>query len=428
MDKDKQTNSASILTIHTFGSFDLRIGGESLLTDFGKRSYKIFDLLKLFVTYKDKKVLPETIMEKLWPEDDLLDPKNALRTKIYRLRKMLDDIGILARDDSRDGFCRLDFQGGFYLFSLSENCSIDVEEFANYIKNGDELIESSPKQAIEFYQKALELYRGEYLAENLYSEWVIPARNYYHRLYFGVLYQLLGLLKEAENYLQIIKICERAFQIDPYEELIHVHYLTALINTGQTKLALSHYKFISNKLRQDLGVKLSAQMKQIYRQIKSSKVGSKNLDYWEVLRDLKEDEPEETAFYCDIDEFKAIYNLERRKSLRSPTSSFLGFADFHKPEGQLEPGELKHCISKAKEILLHSLRKGDVVSQWNEYTLIFIVTATSAENLDPIARRITNAYLYATPKDDITLDIKFEPITETSRSIGRFIRHEAKVR
>lgn len=119
MDKDKQTNSASILTIHTFGSFDLRIGGESLLIDFGKRSYKIFDLLKLFVTYKDKKVLPETIMEKLWPEDDLLDPKNALRTKIYRLRKMLDDIGILARDDSRMAFAVWTFKGASIFFPLA---------------------------------------------------------------------------------------------------------------------------------------------------------------------------------------------------------------------------------------------------------------------------------------------------------------------
>ena len=426
MNKDKQYGSAAMLKIHTFGNFDLRIDGESILTYFNKRSYKIFDLLKLFVTYKDKKVLPETIMEKLWPEDDLTDPKNALRTKIYRLRKMLEDMGILARDDSDQGYCRLDFQGGFYIFSLCENCSVDVDEFSDYIKRGDELSDSAPEEAIKCYQKALDLYKGEYLAENLYSEWVIPSRNYYHRLYFGALYQLLELLKEAGNHQQIIKICEKAFQIDPYEESVHVHYLNALINSGQSKLASSHYKYISNKLRQELGVKPSAQMKEIYRKIKSHRTGEKDLDYWEVLRDLKEDEPEETAFYCEIDEFRAIYNLERRKSLRNPVSSFLGFVDFVKSEGEFKPNELKSCIGKAKEILLRSLRKGDVVSQWNDYTLVFIVTSTSAENLEPIARRITNSYLCANPKDDITLEIKFEPISEKTSTMGRFIRGEAK--
>jgi len=426
LDRNDQKSFATILNIHTFGNFDLRISGESILSNFNKRSYKIFDLLKLFVTYKDKRVLPETIMEKLWPEDDLSDPKNALRTKIYRLRKTLDDLGVLAREDSEDGFCRLDFQGGFYIFSLCENCRLDTEEFSAYIKRGDELSESAPEQAIECYQKAIELYKGEYLAENLYNEWVIPSRNYYHRLYFGALYQLLELLKDAEDYQQIIKICEKAFQIDPYEEPVHVQYLIALINSGQSKLALSHYKYITNKLRQDLGVKPSAQMKQIYRQIKSQRTGEKDLDYWEVIRDLKEDEPEEFAFYCEMDEFRAIYNLERRKSLRNPVSSFLGFVNFQKQEGHLDPNGLKTCTSKAKDILLRYLRKGDVVSQWNDFTLVFIVTATSSENLDLIARRIANAYHRTNPKDDVTMEIKFEPISEKTTSIGRFIKGEAK--
>jgi hypothetical protein len=71
-------NEVSNLRIITLGNFDLRDGEKSLLESIGKRSYKVLDLLKFFITYKDKRLLPETIMEKVSPESDLLDPKNAL--------------------------------------------------------------------------------------------------------------------------------------------------------------------------------------------------------------------------------------------------------------------------------------------------------------------------------------------------------------
>jgi two-component SAPR family response regulator len=72
------------LKIITLGNFDIRNGQKSLLENVSKRSYRVFDLLKLFVTFKDKKLLPETILERLLPENELQDPKNALRTQISR--------------------------------------------------------------------------------------------------------------------------------------------------------------------------------------------------------------------------------------------------------------------------------------------------------------------------------------------------------
>lgn len=396
--------------IITLGQFDLRDGEMSLLGSSTKRSYRIFDLLKLFIAFKDKKMLPETIMEKLWPDSDLQDPKNALRTQIYRLRKMLTEIGFIEGEGSDGGFCQLIFQNGFYVFSIHNSCRLDVEEFEGYIQEGNMLKDSAPSQAIACYQKAFRIYKGEFLAENLFSEWLIPLRNRYHRLYFRALLQHLELLKNGEDYAGIIETCEEGFQIDPYEESVHAFYLEALIKIGQIKQATSHYKYITARLYQELGVKPSPILREIYREIKQKAMSKSDMNFWDILRDLKDEESMETAFYCEADEFRAIYNLESRKSYRFPSSSFLGLISLTRDEGQREPREIKNSLQKVKSILLLSLRKGDAITQWNDSTLMFIVTSASEENLTYISRRIENNFSHS--EDSFSLNITFQAIGE----------------
>jgi DNA-binding SARP family transcriptional activator len=138
------------------------------------------------------------------------------------------------------------------------------------------------------YQQALKLYKGEYLSENLYNEWIIPVRNRYHRLYSQALLQQLELLKNESNYQSIVETCEEAFQIDPYEESVHIFYLDALIKLAQIKQATSHYHYITTKLFQELGVKPSPFLREIYREIKHKTMQKKDMNFWDILGDLKE--------------------------------------------------------------------------------------------------------------------------------------------
>jgi len=405
-------NTVPNLKIITLGSFDLQIGGKSLLSGLNKRSYKILELLKFFITFKDQKLLSETIMEKLWPDNDLQDPKNALRTQIYRLRKMLTKLGIMEGNEAC-GTCRLTFESGYYVFSLLDNSVLDCDLFCELINQANELKDSDPSRAISCYRQAFQLYRGEYLSENLYSEWVIPARNRYHRLYFKALLQQLELLKKEEDYRGMIETCEDSFQIDPYEEAVHVYYLEALLQLNQVKQATSHYKYITAKLYQELGIKPSPILREVYRQIRQSSVQTNDdMDYVDIIRRLKEEDLPEQAFYCEIEEFKAIYNLERRKSTRNPSNSFLGIITCETERGQIDPRELKNIMPKIKNVLLRSLRKGDAVTQWSNEIFMFIVSNTAQENLSKISRRIENNINREIDRDDFVVKIRYEAIGE----------------
>lgn len=48
----------------------------------------MWDLLRSLVTHRDRSVAPEVLVEALRPDEDYDDAKGALRTLVYRLRKV----------------------------------------------------------------------------------------------------------------------------------------------------------------------------------------------------------------------------------------------------------------------------------------------------------------------------------------------------
>ena len=79
------------LYICTLGEFDIKADGQSVLRD-SSRMYKIYRLFEYFLTFRNKKLLPETIIDNLLSESESDDPKNMLRTQIFRLRKIINTI------------------------------------------------------------------------------------------------------------------------------------------------------------------------------------------------------------------------------------------------------------------------------------------------------------------------------------------------
>ena len=79
------------LYIHTLGDFDISIEGRSLMEN-SSRSYKLIRLFEYFITFKGRKLLPETIIENLWQDSESDNPKNVLRTQIFRLRQTMKRI------------------------------------------------------------------------------------------------------------------------------------------------------------------------------------------------------------------------------------------------------------------------------------------------------------------------------------------------
>ena len=254
------------LYIKTLGGFDVKLNDESIFKD-TNRSYKLYRLFQYFITFKNKKLLPESIIDNLWPDNESYDPKNMLRVQIYRLRQNI--YSIVPEDIDISDYLEISFNNGYYSLSVRENTIIDIDVFEQLILNGDNIKSVDTNGAINLYRSALEIYNGSYLEESPYELWLVPIRNYYRRLYLKTLFKLIEILEEKERYEDIIVLCEDALAIEPYEEAIHIYLMECLLKQGQIKSALSHYEYVTSIQSFEQVSVSSIAMKDIYNKIQN---------------------------------------------------------------------------------------------------------------------------------------------------------------
>jgi len=99
---------------------------------------------------------------------------------------------------------------------------------------------------------------------------VTPVRNYYHSIYMDIIGKLTNLLKHYGRTKDILKVCEEALMIQPFEEGLHLLYIEALIEIGNIKQAQNQYEYATSMIYKEMGVKPSTALRNLYRQIKSN--------------------------------------------------------------------------------------------------------------------------------------------------------------
>lgn len=61
------------LHISTLGVFDIKLNNVSVLQE-SNRSYRLYKLLQYFITFKNEKILADTIIDNIWEEHESYDP------------------------------------------------------------------------------------------------------------------------------------------------------------------------------------------------------------------------------------------------------------------------------------------------------------------------------------------------------------------
>lgn len=389
------------LEISTLGLFQARCG-DQLLSDNASRSNRLWELLKYLITHRDKGNAPDVIVETLWPDQEYDDPRGALRTLVYRLRQLL------GKGACVNGTEAIVFSQGCYHWNTKQNYWLDVDEFELLCRQAQAVAATDPQQATLLYLKAIGLYKGDYLPECSYCEWVIPIRNYYHHLYLQSILALTTLLSAAEQYAEVIEVCEHAFIVDPFEEELHVRFLEALLAEDKLKQARAHYEYATTMFYRELGVKPSAVMRRLYQRMRAADAGVE-LDLT-VIQDHLREKGTAGAFLCDPDTFRFLYKLEKRRAERTGQSIFLGLLTFTRPDyGLPAPAVLKPAAEQLRGLLQLSLRKGDVVCHWNEAQHLVIMPGLSQEQAEIVLGRIEQRFS-GSGKEQVVLRLKIQSL------------------
>jgi DNA-binding SARP family transcriptional activator len=385
--------------ISTLGEFDIKVDGQSILRD-SNRMYRIYKLFEYFLTFRNKKLLPETIIDNLLSDSESEDPKNMLRTQIFRLRKIIN--ALIPKGELPEKYMNLNFTNGYYCLEIGENTIVDIDVFENLIQKGDKEREYDIESAIESYQNAISLYKGLYLSDNAYEVWLVPTRNYYQRLFLKTLNKYIDLLKRNEENEKIVNLCEKSLLIEPFEESIHIELIEALLKIGQNKSAMQHYEYALNMLEKELDAKPSAKFINYINIIQNYTSRNSDLDIEAINKSLEEELPE-GAMYCSLEYFKFLFNLQKRKSKRNNEYDYLLSIMINSNNNK--------SINDVFSVLKKSLRKGDVFTSWNDNQILVMLHNVKENGTETIKERLTNNLINYTRINRNEIRLIFQPVS-----------------
>ena len=194
------------VAVRTLGGFEVLIEGASLDPHcMGRR--KAWVLLKLLVARRGQVLTREEIAERLWPGDDPVPAVKRVHVLVSTLRKAIE------RDPQAPAL--VISEGDGYTFRPLEPCELDVEVFDRLL---DEADRSEGSAAVRGYSEALRLYRGEFMAEEVYSDWFELDRAYYRERVATALERCAGLQERQGRLGEAVLSVRRLLQIDPWRQ------------------------------------------------------------------------------------------------------------------------------------------------------------------------------------------------------------------
>jgi DNA-binding SARP family transcriptional activator len=390
------------IEIRMFGEFSITVNGKTL-TNLKGRTKRVWMLIQYLIAQRNAPVPLDRLLRDIWDGRECGDPENALKNLVYRARTLL-------RELSGDQSQFIVFLNGTYTWNNQYECSVDSERFLAYAKKAGSLKAPAEKR-IQWYRKAIGLYRGGFLPKSSYSTWVILQNTHYQELYLRCLTGLCGLLEERDRYEEMIPVCEHALHLFPYEEQLHILLLKAYSNAGHEGRALDHYDGAVKLFYQEFGVNLGGLFKPYVSRISDSSRPQTDLE--SIRGDLQEKTKAKGAFYCDYDMFKCLYRSQVRMIPRTGLSVFLVlFTLDGKDGGMPEPDALRVASEKLKSAILTGMRKGDTVASCSATQYIAMLQTVTAETAQNVVQRVMRKFRFDYRRNAVRVTTKITSIID----------------
>ena len=388
------------LIIHTLGEFTICYQGREI-KETNKRSRKMWGLLQYFITFHNREITQNELIELLWPEGESANPTGALKTQLYRLRAMLTESGLPGDEIIIN-------TAGTYAFNNKLDCEIDSEIFEQHVKESS--ASYSAKEKLAYYMKAIDVYRGDFLDKPVMERWMIPINTYYHTMYIKTVRAALEILSSFKRYGEMIEICKKALQFEQLDETIHSHYMIALSESGDKEGAKAHYLYVLDLFYNKESINPSQEFISLYGKIVKSE-NSYGADVSAVRIEMEEKGDGDGAFYCEYDAFKHIYQLEARESRRAGRSLYLCVITASESEDEKNTRKQKNrAMSRLQETIGNCLRTSDVFSRYSASQFVMVFPGANNQICENIMQRIVKQFKRDNPKLHSLLMYSFERV------------------
>jgi DNA-binding SARP family transcriptional activator len=233
------------LRIYTFGgtrveSSEGPIGGRWLEQRPGQ-------LFKYLLAERHRVVRREEIAETIWPGADrrIL---GSVRHFVHALRARLEP----ERAPREASSFILNIQGGYAIDR--RHVYIDADDFEDQVRAGlDHLAAGRVGLARERLERALELYTGDFLADEPYADWAMVQRDALRRLAADALRALAAIARRSGDLDAAGRHLERLGELEPFDIDVHREIIGLCLARGRRSEALRRYAALRVRILRTFG-------------------------------------------------------------------------------------------------------------------------------------------------------------------------------
>lgn len=217
----------------SLGGFSVLRGGEVVRTS-EWQSRRARELLKILVARRGHPVHRGTLMEALWPDEDESRLGNRLSVALTTVRSVLDP----SKHNVPDEFVRADRDA--VALNL-DAVDVDLERFMSGAADGLERLRRGDLGGVAVLEAAEAIYSGDFLEENPYEDWAVPAREEARATYIAVARALAEQAVGRGDPDSAARYLLRVLETDAYDEDAHIALVTCLSDAGRYGEAHRHY-------------------------------------------------------------------------------------------------------------------------------------------------------------------------------------------
>jgi DNA-binding SARP family transcriptional activator len=163
-------------------------------------------------------------------------------------------------------------EGYYRLCPTLVRVETDVNEFDAFYQRGLHLEKSDRMvEAVAQYEKAVDLYRGDYLVEDLYEDWTMVERERLISALIDILDRLATHYRNTAQYQDCLRICHRLLSKDPCYEKGHALIMKCYASLGFCIRASHQYQVYQHLLSQKLDKAPSPEMQALHDTILASR-------------------------------------------------------------------------------------------------------------------------------------------------------------
>ena len=221
-------------------------------------SLKARAVFQYLLIHQDRPTRRDVLMELQWPNHSHSSARNNLNVALYSLRNTLDGLGQSAQP--------ILYRDGCYFLNPELTWWVDRNEFLLALDNARLARQTSqPRQVINAYHRALQLYRGALFEDDASGEWYLPEQRRLKDLYLLALEQVAEIHFDLGELPEAVRFGQLAVSSDPCCEPMHRILMRCYASQHQQQLVTRQYRVCVAALNDELGVHPDEETIQLFR-------------------------------------------------------------------------------------------------------------------------------------------------------------------